>query len=51
MIVYIGPSISQINYEVGKEVAEKFDQTFVKPKGDKYLLNVSGINLSNITGF
>jgi len=44
MIVYIGPSISQINYEVGKEVAEKFDQTFVKPKGDKYLLDVSGIN-------
>jgi len=51
MIVYIGPSISQINYEVGKEVAEKFDQTFVKPKGDKYLLDVSGINYQILMDF
>ena len=51
MIVYIGPSISQINYEVGKEVAEKFDQTFVKPKGDKYLLDVSGINYQILLDF
>ena len=51
MIVYIGPSISQINFEVGKEVAEKFDQTFVKPKGDKYLLDVSGINYQILLDF
>ncbi|RPI59526.1 MAG: peptidoglycan editing factor PgeF, partial [Ignavibacteriales bacterium] len=51
MIVYIGPSISQINYEVGKEVAEKFDQTFVKSKGDKYLLDVSGINYQILLDF
>jgi YfiH family protein len=51
MIVYIGPSISQINYEVGKEVADKFDQTFVKPKGDKYLLDVSGINYQILLDF
>lgn len=51
MIVYIGPSISQINYEVGKEIAEKFDQTFVKPKGDKYLLDVSGINYQILLDF
>jgi polyphenol oxidase len=44
MIVYIGPSISQANYEVGKEVAEKFDKAFIKPKGEKFILDISGIN-------
>lgn len=43
IIVYVGPSISQANYEVGIEVAEKFDQTFLKPIGIKFLLDVSGI--------
>jgi YfiH family protein len=51
MIVYIGPSISQANYEVGKEVADKFDQTFVKPKDEKYLLDVSGINYQMLLNF
>jgi len=51
MIIYIGPSISQINYEVGREVAEKFDQTFVKPNGEKYLLDVSGINYKILLNF
>lgn len=43
LVAYIGPSISQANYEVGIEVAEKFDQTFLKPGGIKFLLDVSGI--------
>jgi YfiH family protein len=51
LIVYIGPSISQPNYEVGKEVAEKFDQTFVKPKGEKYILDISGINYKVLLDF
>jgi polyphenol oxidase len=51
MIVYIGPSISQTNYEVGKEVAEKFDQTFVKPKGEKFILDISGINYKMLLDF
>lgn len=51
IIVYIGPSISQINYEVGKEVAEKFDQRFVKPNDEKYLLDVSGINYQILLDF
>lgn len=34
LIVYLGPSISQINYEVGSDVAVKFDE--------KYLLNING---------
>lgn len=51
IIAYIGPSISQTNYEVGNEVAEKFDQTFVKPKGKKYLLDVSGVNYKILLDF
>ena len=51
MIVYVGPSISQINYEVGKEVADKFEQRFVKPKGEKYLLDVNGINYQILLDF
>lgn len=51
LISYIGPSISQANYEVGREVAEKFDQAFIKPKGDKYLLDVSGINYHMLLDF
>lgn len=51
LIVYVGPSISQKNYEVGKEVADKFDQRFIIPNGEKYLLNVSGINYQILLDF
>lgn len=44
LVCYIGPSISQINYEVDEEVASKFDEEFILKKGDKYLLNLSGAN-------
>lgn len=51
MIVYIGPSISQANYEVGKEFAEKFDRTYLEPKGDKYLLDIGIINYQILLDF
>ena len=51
MIVYIGPSISKSNYEVGKEFEEKFDKAYLKPKGDKFLLDVSGINYQILLDF
>jgi YfiH family protein len=51
LIVYIGPSICQKNYEVGKEVAEKFDEKYLIPKVDKYLLDVSGINYDILLEF
>lgn len=51
MIVYIGPSISQANYEVGKEFAEKFDRTYLEPKGDKYLLDTGRINYQILLDF
>lgn len=51
LIVYIGPSISQKNYEVGEEVAEKFDKKYLIPKSGKYLLNVAGINYDFLLDF
>lgn len=44
LAVYIAPSIAQRNYEVGKETAILFDSKYIKPKGEKFLLNVSGVN-------
>lgn len=44
LIAYIGPSISKVNYEVGKEVAEKFSGKYLTVNGDKFLLDVSGVN-------
>jgi purine-nucleoside/S-methyl-5'-thioadenosine phosphorylase / adenosine deaminase len=44
LVVYIGPSISKNVYEVGKEVAELFDEKYLKQKGDKFLLDVAGVN-------
>lgn len=51
LIVYIGPSISQKNYEVGKEVAQKFDKKYLIPKSEKFLLNVAGINYDYLLSF
>jgi len=44
LICYIGPSISQKNYEVGEDVAAKFDGEFVVKNENKFYLNVSGAN-------
>lgn len=51
LIVYIGPSICQKYYEVGNEVAEKFEGKYLIPKNDKFLLNVSGINYDILLNF
>jgi polyphenol oxidase len=44
LFVYIGPSISRKNYEVGKEFDQKFDEKYLTQIGDKYLLD---LKLSN----
>lgn len=50
LVVYLGPSIDQMNYEVGIGVYEAFgdfaerDQ-FFKPHGEKFLLSMSDANL------
>ncbi len=41
---YFGPSISQKNYEVGKEFDKKFDSKYLEPKGEKYLLDLKSAN-------
>lgn len=51
MICYIGPSISQANYEVGSEVAELFDNSFLRPDGEKFLLDISGVNYKILIDF
>ncbi len=51
LYVYIAPSISQKNYEVGNEVAEQFDEKYVIPTSDKYLLDVSRINYDMLIDF
>jgi YfiH family protein len=51
LIAYIGPSISRKNYEVGPEVAEKFESKYLIPKSDKFLLDVAVNNLDMLLEF
>jgi YfiH family protein len=44
LVAYIGPSISQKNYEVGKEVADLFDDKYKMQRDEKYLLDVASAN-------
>lgn len=44
LICYIGPSISQKNYEVGEEVAAKFDSEFVMKNEKKFYIDVAAAN-------
>jgi YfiH family protein len=48
LFVFIGPSISQKNYEVGLEVARLFDNKYVKESEGKYYLDVSKNNYDMI---
>ena len=45
LICYIGPSVSQKNYEVGEEVAHKFDDEFILKKDNKFYLDVAGASI------
>jgi YfiH family protein len=44
LFAYIAPSISQANYEVGKEVAEQFDKKYLRYINNKFFLDVAGAN-------
>jgi len=44
MICYIGPSISQKNYEVSEEVASRFDNEFVKKDKNEFYIDLAGAN-------
>jgi hypothetical protein len=51
LIAYIAPSVSQSNYEVGKEVAEKFGNKYLKSNGEKFLLDIAKINYDILIKF
>ncbi len=44
LVCYVGPSISQKNYEIGEEVAAKFDRQFVIKNENKFYLDLIGTN-------
>ena len=48
LFVYLGPSVSQVNYEVGKEVADLFEERYVDKKDGKLYLDVSTANYDMI---
>jgi polyphenol oxidase len=45
LIIYIGPSISQENYEVGEDVAKQFDEKYLMILEDKIFLDVQKANI------
>ncbi len=48
LFVYLGPSVAQANYEVGKEVADQFEERYVGRKDGKLYLDVSAANYDMI---
>ncbi|MBU1100850.1 MAG: peptidoglycan editing factor PgeF [Bacteroidetes bacterium] len=42
IIAYLGPSVSQFNYQVGGEVAEKFDSKYILKTDNMLFLDVAG---------
>ncbi len=51
LFAYIAPSISQKNYEVGEEVAEKFDEKYLLKNGSKFLLDIKKANYDMMINF
>ncbi len=51
LYVFIGPSISQENYQVGNEVAVQFDQKYLKVENQKILLDVATANKDILLNF
>lgn len=51
LYAYLGPSISQINYEVGKEVADLFDKKYVLHSKGRFLLDVASANYDMLIDF
>ena len=48
LFVYIGPSISQKNYEVGEDFENKFAAKYLKPSNGKFLLDVKQVNFDQL---
>ncbi len=48
LFVYLGPAVSQVNYEVGKEVADLFKTQYVDKRDNRLYLDVSAANYDMI---
>ncbi len=46
LICYIGPSISSSNYQVGEDVAHRFNNKFIEKRENKFYLDLAGANLN-----
>ena len=44
LFAFIGPSISQKHYEVGKEIAHRFNEKYIVVKNNKFYLDLSNAN-------
>lgn len=51
LFAYVGPSISQKKYEIGKEVAEMFDEKYIYKKNGKLFLDVAAANIDMLCNF
>ncbi|MGE5497053.1 MAG: peptidoglycan editing factor PgeF [Syntrophothermus sp.] len=51
MYCYVGPSISQKNYEVGPEVADQFDPIYSEEVDGKFYLNVKKANYDMLIAY
>ncbi|KAF0153218.1 MAG: Multi-copper polyphenol oxidoreductase laccase [Ignavibacteria bacterium] len=51
LFVYVGPSISQMKYEVGSEVADLFNTAYVLNKNGKLYLDVLSANVDMLEEF
>lgn len=51
LFVYLGPSISQANYQVGEEVAVLFDDKYINKLYDKFYLDVALANYDILLDF
>lgn len=51
LYVFIGPSISQDNYQVGNEVAVQFDQKYLMVENQKIFLDVAAANKDFLLNF
>ena len=51
LLAYVGPSITKMNYEVGKEVAVLFEKKYRIPFDEKYCLDVSQVNQDILLNF
>lgn len=51
LFVYIGPSISQKNYQVGEDVASLFDKKYLAQTNGKIFLDIQGANYDMLLNF